>query len=137
MTDIILTFTAGAVVAWLATWRPRRRPVERRRPVTGSMVPTKVTGIYGTVHTSDGRSFTTGTPELIEIDCELFQFHLPVRADFDGELVRHTLHLGVHSTELFIDPPTRVRRGDHVTVVQPVVFDSITRGEQHVPDWTR
>lgn len=136
--EIVLTFLAGAFVAFMATRPAPRRTRPEPLPTTGRRptIEASVVGVYGTAHLADGRSFDTSSPERIDIDCEIITFHMLVREDFDGTMVSHTLHLGVENVEVPIDPPIRVHKGGTVTVVQPLsVTDLESVGP--LPGWAQ
>ena len=80
----------------------------------------RIRGVWGTVHSSEG-DFDTERATDVEINGERMTFYLPVeRCPFSGRLDTVTLHMGALVVELYLEPPTWVRRGDHLTVVQPV-----------------
>jgi hypothetical protein len=97
-------------------------------------IAARVTGVYGTVHTDRGE-FDTEGPAYVEIDCELIVFHLPVaEVPFECRMTSFTLHLGT-VTQTFQVAPTKLRRGDRMTVAQGIVADELGASDRP-PAWT-
>ena len=90
------------------------------------VIPAMVTGVYGTIH-ADAGDFDTGSPEAVVIDCEMITFHLPIETmPFSGSIGRSfTLHLGIVTVEVPLSP-MKVRRGDSLTIVQPVMIEALS-----------
>jgi hypothetical protein len=116
-------FLAGLIVGSLAiAWWRRGASDTHPKAVAGPMVGARVVGVYATAHTTAG-DFDTGGPESVDIDCEIVTFCLPLGiAQFTGRIDSVTLHFGLVTMELPVDPPTQVRKGQSVTIVQPLLM---------------
>lgn len=126
------------LLAWLRRHQPRRRePTLVNASLGPSLIPAAVTGIYGTVHTSEG-DVDTDSPYRVEVDCELITFYLPIDpVPFDATFDKHTLHFGILSVTTSISRTQRIRKGDRLTVVQSVTMLGLSHTPGELPEWAR
>lgn len=97
-------------------------------------IPCRVTGVYGTLHTSAG-DLDTGAPRSMRIDCETLHFEFVVdKSPVGGVIHNMTLHFGVLSVLLAVDAP-RIWKGDRVHVMQSIVIDELFAGGRELPAW--
>ena len=153
LTFALLVLAAISVVSWW--WRaehyrtrlsePHRTPptlplsLSDANPKRFSIVPCRILGVYGTVHTTDGKDYDTGLPDEIVIDCELTTFLMPVKAKgWEGEIIAFTLHLGAVAVRVNVKPPVVIRKdADTVHVVMPVSMADMEPSGGEPPEWSR
>ena len=100
---------------------------ERETRPTAS--PLHARDIYSTVHMPEG-DFDSLPPSRVDINGAMTTYYFPFKSvPFSGEISRVGLHMNGVSTECRVNPPVTVRRGDSLTVIQPVGMDRLTAAD--------
>ncbi len=93
----------------------------------------RASDIYATVHMPEG-DFNSLPPSRVDIRGAMTTYHFPFKnAPFSGEIRTVGLHMNGISTELRVNPPVTVSRGDDLTIVQPVEMMELRSSDDQVP----